>query len=227
MRRSFVKQATSRGFPGATQLTIKERPKRIPTALRNDEIGYIGQAGSGEELDQLLQRTSASLPQIALVARSNAGKSSLVNSLLGRKLAIVSKMPGRTRLAHAYQASGFILIDLPGYGYAQGASATEAEKMADIVADIVLDREQTRLVLLLIDSRRMGLMPTDEQMINALNTKKTDYDVVLTKVDSLNKTQTEQIMKDFPEGWFISSRKHIGIPDLKKYLRGIDGRLRL
>ena len=190
----------------------------------NEAVEYLGQARNVNELERILEKVHPNQPQIALVARSNAGKSSLVNSLLGTKLAIVSKVPGRTRLAHAYQAHGFILIDLPGYGYAQGADSKEATAMSDVVADIALERGETNLVLQLIDARRGGFLESDAQMDKALKGFKVPHEQVFTKIDSLNVQQDEAIRKAFPTAFFVSSRKNWGILELKKYLQRLGKR---
>lgn len=208
-----VKPATS-----TTAIKNNQNHHLLAKAYKKVKIEYLGQARDSDELDRVLSRVSPSMPQVALAARSNAGKSSLVNALLGQKLAIVSKVPGRTRVAHAYQADGFVLIDLPGYGFAEGAKRGEAEKMSNVVADVALERQETSLVMLLMDARRMGPMDSDELMVNSLKKSKRAFEFVFTKVDSLNKTNTELLKKMYPMAWFTSSKRSLGISDLRKRL---------
>jgi GTP-binding protein len=102
------------------------------------------------------------LAEIALVGRSNVGKSSLINALVGKSLARTSAAPGKTRLANFYRVKRgalppFYLVDLPGYGYARGgdAAAREFNRLAD--AFFARSVERPIGVLLLVDSRHPGL----------------------------------------------------------------------
>jgi GTP-binding protein len=191
-------------------------PLRI---LAQQAVEYLGPATNSDELDKLLKSIPDSTPQVALVARSNVGKSSLVNALLNSKLAIVSRMPGRTRMAHAYQGRGFVLVDLPGYGFAKGATNEEAENMSDIVAEVALEREDTSLVLQLVDARRGGMMESDAMMRKALKQGKVRHEIVFTKVDCLNATEDKALRDAFPVAWFTSSKRNIGIAELRKHLQ--------
>ena len=102
------------------------------------------------------------LPELAMVGRSNVGKSSLINALVRKKLARTSAAPGKTRLANFYRvrrgtSSPLYLVDLPGYGYARGgdAAAREFNRLAGAYFARAVD--QPIGVLLLVDSRHPGL----------------------------------------------------------------------
>jgi GTP-binding protein len=126
-----------------------------------------------------------SLPEVAFVGRSNAGKSSLINALTGRKtLARVSQMPGATRQLNFFNlAQRLMLVDLPGYGFAK-RSKTEAAAWQELIFTYLRRRARLRRVALLIDARR-GVMDTDEQVMDLLDQAAVSYGLVLTKIDEV------------------------------------------
>lgn len=132
------------------------------------------------------------LNEIAFVGRSNAGKSSLVNALTGRKsLARVSQTPGATRQINFFNLAGrMMLVDLPGYGFAK-RSKTEAEAWQEMIFAYLRRRSRLRRVALLIDSRR-GVMDSDEQVMELLDRAAVSYGLVLTKADELKAGAKEQ-----------------------------------
>jgi GTP-binding protein len=127
--------------------------------------------------------------EVAFVGRSNAGKSSLVNALTGRKsLARVSQTPGATRQINFFDLGGrLMLVDLPGYGFAK-RSKTESESWQEMIFAYLRRRGRLRRVLLLIDSRR-GVMDSDEQVMELLDKAAVSYGLVLTKGDELKPSQ--------------------------------------
>ena len=136
------------------------------------------------------------LPEVAMVGRSNVGKSSLINALVRKKLARTSAAPGKTRLANFYRVavegkSPFYLVDLPGYGYARGGDAAREEFDALAVAyfgNRVSDA-RFRGAFVLVDSRHPGL-DSDRSTWNWLDSHGVARHVVATKVDKL--TQSER-----------------------------------
>jgi GTP-binding protein len=135
--------------------------------------------------------TAESLPpeklnEIAFVGRSNAGKSSLVNALTGRKsLARVSQTPGATRQINFFNlADRLMLVDLPGYGFAK-RSKTEAQAWQEMIFSYLRRRARLRRIALLIDARR-GVMDSDKEVMALLDQTAVSYGLVLTKVDELN-----------------------------------------
>ena len=147
------------------------------------------------------------LPEIALVGRSNVGKSSLINALVRRPLARTSAAPGKTRLANFYRVQRgssppLYLVDLPGYGYARGgdASAQEFNRLADAYFSRGLgtpdaDRRggpsgppKEIAVILLVDSRHPGL-ESDLQTWSWLESQPCPRGVVGTKVDKLTRAE--------------------------------------
>lgn len=131
------------------------------------------------------------IPQVALSGRSNVGKSSLINTLLGRKsLARVSATPGKTITVNFYEVDKkLFLVDLPGYGFAarnhdnkqQWSSLTDGYFTKNKNIDLV------KGVVQLVDSRA-GITNDDAMMINYMNSANIPYIVVITKIDKLNKT---------------------------------------
>lgn len=131
------------------------------------------------------QLPAPDLPEIAFAGRSNVGKSSLINALVGRHgLARSSAEPGRTREVNFFLLDGRIrLVDLPGYGFAR-ASKGEARRFQNLARAYLRGRPNLRRVFLLIDARH-GLKPSDAQAMDAFDLAAVSYEVVLTKADKL------------------------------------------
>jgi GTP-binding protein len=134
------------------------------------------------------------LAEVALVGRSNVGKSSLINALVRQKLARTSAAPGKTRLANFYRVqrgSGpmLYLVDLPGYGYARGGDASAAEFNRLTEAYFDRGRDGTRIgVLLLVDARHPGL-ESDVEAWEWLQSKPCPHGIVGTKADKLTRAE--------------------------------------
>lgn len=129
------------------------------------------------------------LPEIAVVGRSNVGKSSLINYILNRKkLAKVSATPGKTRqLNYFIINNSFYLVDLPGYGYAK-ISHSEQEKWKKFIDEYFVDNKNLKLLLLLVDIRH-ELKNNDAAMIEFLKENNIPHVIVLTKADKLNTSE--------------------------------------
>lgn len=132
------------------------------------------------------------LAEVALVGRSNVGKSSLLNALTRRPVARTSAAPGKTRLANFFRvqrgsAPAFYLVDLPGYGYARGGGAAASE--FDRLVAAYFARAQQRVgVILLIDSRHPGL-ESDVEVWEWLRSQPFPSGIVGTKVDKLTRAE--------------------------------------
>ena len=170
-----------------------------------------------------------SLPEIAFVGRSNAGKSSLINALTNRKaLARVSHTPGRTREINFFKlADSLMLADLPGYGYAK-ASKTMAAEWQRLIFAYLRGRASLRRVSLLIDARR-GVLDLDREVMNLLDEAAVSFAIVLTKTDKLtpNEVAAAIVAADdearkhtaaFPEVCATSAFRAAGLDPLKLQL---------
>ncbi|MDP4120188.1 MAG: ribosome biogenesis GTP-binding protein YihA/YsxC [Bacillota bacterium] len=137
------------------------------------------------------QLSESTLPEIVFSGRSNVGKSSLINKLVGRKsLARVSATPGKTATINFYKVGNFRLVDLPGYGYAK-VSFSEKRRWAELVEGYFAEKRQFCLVVQIVDMRHS---PTkdDMQMIEYLHSINMPFIVVLTKKDKLGKMAQEK-----------------------------------
>lgn len=145
------------------------------------------------------QLVKSGLPQVAFAGRSNVGKSSLVNSLLGRKkLARVSSEPGKTITVNYYEVDGKIyLVDLPGYGFANRGKE-ETKKWSALTQNYFEENDALKLVLQLVDIK-VGFTEDDRMMLEYLNYYKVPYVVVATKCDRLNKTQLTESARRIAE----------------------------
>lgn len=139
-------------------------------------------------------------PQIALAGRSNVGKSSLINTLLGRRaLARVSSAPGKTITVNFYDVDGALfLVDLPGYGYAKRAYDDKARwsELTDGYFTQNPSRDRIMLVLQLVDMK-VGPTADDIMMIEWLRAAEVPFAIAATKADKLSskKTRAEALQK--------------------------------
>ncbi len=129
------------------------------------------------------------LPQVAIVGRSNVGKSSLINLLTNNsKMAKTSSTPGRTRLVNYFNINNqFYLVDLPGYGYHK-ASKSIANAWDAVMNDYFVDNEKLKLVFVLLDSR---IEPTelDKQMLDYLAEHEIPAVIIMTKTDKISRSE--------------------------------------
>ncbi|MBF33540.1 MAG: YihA family ribosome biogenesis GTP-binding protein [Henriciella sp.] len=142
----------------------------------------------------LTQLPEADRPEIAFAGRSNVGKSSLINGLLWRKnLARASSEPGRTRELNYFDlGEGRLwLVDLPGFGYAK-VSRSQAQEWQRLTLRYLQGRVNLRRVFLLVDSRR-GLMDTDHEVMDMLDSAAVTYQIVLTKADKVKRTEADAV----------------------------------
>jgi GTP-binding protein len=131
----------------------------------------------------LAQLPPAALPEVAFAGRSNVGKSSLVNALTGRnQLARISRTPGRTQQINMFDlGTRLMLVDLPGYGFAQAPKA-KVDAWQRLIRSYLRGRAGLMRACLLVDARH-GLKPVDLEFMAMLGEVAVAYQLVLTKTD--------------------------------------------
>jgi len=150
------------------------------------------------------------LPEIALAGRSNVGKSSMINTLVGKPgLARTSNTPGRTQTLNYYRiapdgGAPFFIVDMPGYGYAAVNQRKRAE-WGDLIEQYALTRPSLRGIVQLIDLRHPP-QPLDHSMAEWLKAHEHNYLIVGTKADKVAKTKVPELMLQAAEKLNIDSR---------------------
>ena len=138
-------------------------------------------------------------PQIAFVGRSNAGKSSLLNSLTGKnKLAITSKTPGRTKEINLFNINNtHYFLDLPGYGYARASGETK-QKLGELIAWYLFESNTDPTVVLLVDAV-VGPTKDDLNMLQDLMDDKKRIVVVANKIDKIKPSKLHKRLKELTQ----------------------------
>jgi GTP-binding protein len=169
------------------------------------------------------QYPEPSLKEVAVVGRSNAGKSSLLNSLLKRDIVKVSSTPGKTQLINFFsKEEKYILVDLPGYGYA-GVSESDRRGWRQMIEDYLMTRDTLVGVIIVIDSRRKW-DEEEKDLRMWLHSEGIHLIVAMTKVDKLSKNEISQkkqeiIASSETEFTFeTSSEKNFGIVELENFI---------
>ena len=172
-------------------------------------------------------------PEIAFAGRSNVGKSSLINALVGvHGLARASNTPGRTQELNFFLPEGQALyaVDLPGYGFAK-APKDKVEAWTSLIKDYLRGRPNLARVMLLIDSRH-GIKAVDREIMTLLDEAAVAYQVVLTKADKISDLAIKAVLADteagikkhaaaFPVVLVTSVENNTGIADVRATIAGI------
>ncbi len=155
------------------------------------KVELIATAYKPDQIPQILY------PEIAIVGRSNVGKSSLINAMFdNKKLARVSSKPGKTASINFYLVNDtFLLVDLPGYGYAK-RSAEERKKWKYLVDSYVTERENLCLFLHLVDFRH-GFLDGDLRLREWILSLQVPVQVVFTKVDKVPKAKRKVLYEKY------------------------------
>lgn len=174
--------------------------------------------GTAEQLE------ASDLPEICFCGRSNVGKSSLINRVLGRKsIARVSSKPGKTVTVNFYRVGDFRLVDLPGYGYAK-VPFSEKSRWAELMESYFRSGRNIKMAFQLIDMRHPAT-EFDISMLDFMSQMGIPYTVILTKSDKLNKSETQNRLSlikeelgEFAEGIEIipfSAQNNDGVESLR------------
>ena len=154
-------------------------------ALKYETARYEASYGT------IAQLPKPTTPEVSFVGRSNVGKSSLLNRLLGRKqLARVSSVPGKTANINFFDVDGVKFVDLPGYGYAK-VSHTEKQRWANLIGGYFEQERSFNLVISLVDIRHEA-QKLDLQMVDFLTEAELPFVVALTKADKITRNKQNQ-----------------------------------
>ena len=176
-----------------------------------------------------LDKLPDSPAEVAVVGRSNVGKSSLINALGNRKaLAKVSKTPGRTQLLNCFTldgAGGATLVDCPGYGYAAVPAKMRASWQR-MIETYLLEREQLVMIIVLVDGE-IGPTKLDVQLLDWLRSNTLPHTVVATKHDKVRSTHRDKRKREVAAACnlspsdvvWVSATKNTGVDRLRDLVR--------
>lgn len=179
---------------------------------------------------KLSQLPSAHLPEIALLGRSNVGKSSLLNSVAGRRsLARTSNTPGRTQSLNFYRGADFMIVDLPGYGYAKVPESVR-RGWRKLIEGYLVRRETLRAGILVLDARRVPA-ELDRVMMGWIRRREIEFLAVATKSDKLRRGELARSLRTIrgelelreEELVTFSARTGVGRERLIGWIRGRAG----
>jgi GTP-binding protein len=178
---------------------------------------------SAERLEQLPDSPA----EVAVVGRSNVGKSSLINAMARREgLALTSKTPGRTQLLNCFALpDGATIVDCPGYGYAKVSKAQRA-RMASMIERYLTQRDELAMVMVLVDGE-VGPTELDQSMLAWLRAEGLPHQVVATKHDKVKSARREKRKRELAAACdlepgdvvWVSAHRNVNIDRLRDLVR--------
>ena len=226
--------------PRAVPAPVYKKPV-VVSAEAKEGLAWLHTAKFLTSASKISKLPQGDMPEIAFVGRSNAGKSSAINTLAQqRQLAFASKTPGRTQLINLFtlgsrEAPDAFFADLPGYGY---AAVARGKKLVwqKVMADYLEVRRALMGVVLMVDSRH-GFTPLDLQLLNFISqrvkTGEIKLLVLLTKADKLSKSEAKKavddasaVLADFTTDdsdiavTLFSSMRRVGVEDVAEQMMG-------
>jgi len=193
------------------------------------KINSVNFLKSSQNIEQCPETTK---PEVAFIGRSNVGKSSLTNALTGRKkLAKVSATPGKTQLINHFEINeNWLLVDLPGYGWAKVSKSKKSEWEKNI-NDYLVDRENLIELFVLIDVRHEP-QKIDLNFIEWLYEIEIPFSLIFTKADKISKNKVssnvskymkivKKIFNDKPDFFITSAEDKTGTQDVLEYINSL------
>lgn len=170
--------------------------------------------------DKVADLPNTQFAEYAFIGRSNVGKSSLINAVVGAPIARTSNTPGRTQTLNLFNVDDRVMIvDLPGYGYAR-VSRTEALRWLSRLEDYLINRRQLRRLFILIDSR-IGPRDADLDLMDFCDANAVTYQIVYTKKDKRIREQEQMVLSHENHGAMIpeiletSAEKKVGLDGIR------------
>lgn len=186
--------------------------------MHTTSVKFIGSFAGTEPI------LADAIPKIALIGRSNVGKSSLINALTGSGISRTSALPGATQQLNIFLVNNkYHLVDLPGYGFARGSIGKRIQ-MRDLIKGYLLDSHFEQKKVVLIVDANVGMTERDLSMFQELIDAKKDIVVVASKVDKMTQSEYHHQLKEivrqahpFPV-FPVSSTKKTGLAELRAAL---------
>ena len=186
---------------------------------------------------QFKQCPSPDRPEYAFIGRSNVGKSSLINMLVGRnKLAKVSGRPGKTQLINHFEVNQgeWYLVDLPGYGYAK-VSKSQRQEFQSLITDYVEKRENLVNLFVLVDARHEP-QKIDLAFMEWLGETGIPFSIVFTKIDKLSSSKLQKSLmtyrkvmllewEEMPMSFRSSATSGVGREEILSYISSLNGQM--
>ena len=164
--------------------------------------------------------------EVALLGRSNVGKSSFLNAFTNQKIAKTSSTPGKTKLINFFEVEDdgkkYILVDLPGFGYAK-VSKSMLKELVKNLDEFLRNRFNIKLFIHLRDARHPDLEIDNnvDEYLKSFLRKDQQILTVFTKIDKLKQSELAKLKKNYPNALFVSNVKKKGIEEVRKKINEI------